>query len=120
LGRSHGIHAEPITAGLVFASFLQRGRPRATGAGNGARRDFSRQAGWGRSVPYASLDPESEIRALGALGLHPEVVPTQIVARDPTRANFMALARLGTAVSASRSPSALAANRVGEAVGGIR
>ena len=38
------------------------------------------------------------MRALGSLGLHPEVVPTQIVARDRHAGYFAALARLGTAI----------------------
>ena len=43
IGRSHGIHAEPITAGLVFAGFYaELGRARRTLAG-GARRDRRRQ-----------------------------------------------------------------------------
>ena len=47
---------------------------------------------------YANLDPEIERQALGKLGLRPEVVPTQIVARDRHAGFFLALARLGTAV----------------------
>ena len=35
IGRSHGIHAEPITAGLVFAGILQRGEAGPGGAGRG-------------------------------------------------------------------------------------
>jgi adenylosuccinate lyase len=44
------------------------------------------------------LHPEIEARALASVGLHPEVVPTQIVARDRHAGYFNALARLGTAV----------------------
>jgi adenylosuccinate lyase len=47
---------------------------------------------------YANLDPKIELQALSALGLRPEVVPTQVVARDRHAALFQALARLGTAV----------------------
>src|SRR5262245_7181289 len=47
---------------------------------------------------YASLSPEIEMRALSSVGLHPEVVPTQIVARDRHAAYCAALARLGTAI----------------------
>ena len=43
IGRSHGIHAEPITAGLVFAGFFaELGRARAALV-SGARRDRGRQ-----------------------------------------------------------------------------
>ena len=46
----------------------------------------------------ANLDPKIEAAALASLGLRPETVPTQIVARDRHAALFQALARLGTAV----------------------
>jgi adenylosuccinate lyase len=97
IGRSHGIHAEPITAGLVFAGFFSE-VSRARRALVVAREEISAGKLAGAVGTYASLDPEIEIRALGALGLHPEVVPTQIVARDRHAGYFMALARLGTAV----------------------
>jgi len=97
IGRSHGIHAEPITAGLVFAGFFCE-VSRARRAVVAAREEISSGKIAGAVGTYASLDPEIEIRALGALGLHPEVVPTQIVARDRHAGYFMALARLGTAV----------------------
>jgi adenylosuccinate lyase len=97
IGRSHGIHAEPITAGLVFAGFYSE-LGRARRALELAREEISVGKIAGAVGTYASLDPEIEIRALASLGLHPEVVPTQIVARDRHAGYFNALARLGTAV----------------------
>jgi adenylosuccinate lyase len=97
IGRSHGIHAEPITAGLVFAGFYSE-VSRARRALVTAREEISVGKLAGAVGTYASLDPETEIRALGSMGLHPEVVPTQIVARDRHAGFFLALARLGTAV----------------------
>ncbi len=97
IGRSHGIHAEPITAGLVFAGFFSE-VSRARRALVTAREEISVGKLAGAVGTYASLDPEIEARALGSMGLHPEVVPTQIVARDRHAGYFMALARLGTAV----------------------
>jgi adenylosuccinate lyase len=97
IGRSHGIHAEPITAGLVFAGFyseLGRAR-RALGL---SREEISVGKIAGAVGTYANLAPEIEIRALHTLGLHPEVVPTQIVARDRHAGYFSALARLGAAI----------------------
>jgi adenylosuccinate lyase len=97
IGRSHGIHAEPIVAGLVFAGFYSEvGRARR--ALVMAREEISVGKIAGAVGTYASLDPEIETRALASLGLHPEIVPTQIVARDRHAGYFMALARLGTAV----------------------
>jgi adenylosuccinate lyase len=97
IGRSHGIHAEPITAGLVFAGFVSELR-RARHALLAARQEISVGKIAGAVGTYASLDPAIEARALASLGLTPEVVPTQIVARDRHAAYFGALARLGTAV----------------------
>jgi adenylosuccinate lyase len=97
IGRSHGIHAESITAGLVFAGFYSElGRARRALAL--AREEISVGKIAGAVGTYANLAPEIEVRALASLGLHPEVVPTQIVARDRHAGYFAALARLGTAI----------------------
>jgi len=97
IGRSHGIHAEPITAGLVFAGFYaELGRARA--ALVGARVEIAVGKIAGAVGTYANLDPAFEEVALASLGLRAETVPTQIVARDRHAGYFMALARLGTAV----------------------
>src|SRR5580693_1793076 len=97
IGRSHGIHAEPITAGLVFAGFYaELGRART--ALVAARGEIAVGKIAGAVGTYANLDPTIEAVALGTLGLHAETVPTQIVARDRHAGYFMALARLGTAV----------------------
>jgi adenylosuccinate lyase len=97
IGRSHGIHAEPITAGLVFAGFyaeLGRAR-RALGQ---ARDEIAVGKIAGAVGTYANLDPAVETRALAALGLRAETVPTQIVARDRHAGYFQALARVGAAI----------------------
>src|SRR2546421_7407572 len=79
IGRSHGIHAEPITAGLVFAGFYAEvGRARR--ALHAARAEIAVGKIAGAVGTYANLDPALEVRALARLGLRPEVVPTQIVA----------------------------------------
>src|SRR5215471_16075641 len=97
IGRSHGIHAEPITAGLVFAGFYaELGRARR--ALVAARAEVAVGKIAGAVGTYANLEPAVEARALASLGLRPEVVPTQVVARDRHAAYFLALARLGTAV----------------------
>jgi adenylosuccinate lyase len=97
IGRSHGIHAEPVTAGLVFAgAYAEVGRARR--ALVRARDEIAVGKIAGAVGTYANLDPAIEAKALAALGLKPEVVPTQVVARDRHAAFFGALARLGTAV----------------------
>ncbi|MEO8215160.1 MAG: adenylosuccinate lyase [Myxococcales bacterium] len=97
IGRSHGIHAEPITAGQVFAGFYaELGRARL--ALERACDEIAVGKIAGAVGTYANLDPAIEARALGALGLRAETVPTQIVARDRHAGYFQALARVGTAV----------------------
>jgi adenylosuccinate lyase len=97
IGRSHGIHAEPITAGLVFAGFYaELGRARATLVA--ARREIAVGKIAGAVGTYANLEPAIESKALAALGLRPETVPTQIVSRDRHAAYFAALARIGNAL----------------------
>jgi len=97
IGRSHGIHAEPITAGQVFAGFYaELGRARRVL--REARREIAVGKIAGAVGTYANLDPAVEKQALAALGLRPETVPTQVVARDRHAGYFLALARLGTAV----------------------
>jgi adenylosuccinate lyase len=97
IGRSHGIHAEPITTGLVFAGFYAEvGRARR--ALVTARDEVAVGKIAGAVGTYANLDPQIEARALASLALRPEAVPTQIVARDRHAALFQAIARLGTAI----------------------
>jgi adenylosuccinate lyase len=97
IGRSHGIHAEPITAGLVFAGwYAELGRAKA--ALEAARKEIAVGKIAGAVGTYANLEPAVEQAALASLGLRREVVPTQVVARDRHAGYFMALARLGTAV----------------------
>ena len=97
IGRSHGIHAEPITAGLVFARwFAELGRARTRI--ERAREGISVGKIAGAVGTYANLDPEVEAVALAALGLRPETVATQVVARDRHAEVLLSLALVGTAV----------------------
>jgi adenylosuccinate lyase len=97
IGRSHGIHAEPITAGLVFARWHAE-VVRASGRLMKARHSIAVGKIAGAVGVYGNLDPEIERAALGALGLEPETVATQIVARDRHAEVLVALALLGTAI----------------------
>ncbi len=90
IGRSHGIHAEPITFGLALAGHhaeLARGRTRL----QVAREEIAVGKIAGAVGTYAHLTPEIEADALGKLGLRPETVATQIVSRDRHAAYFAAL-----------------------------
>ena len=97
IGRSHGIHAEPVTAGLTFARWhaeLLRSRARVLQAMDAI--SVGKIAG--AVGVYGNLDPSIEAAALGSLGLRAETVATQIVARDRHAEVFLALAMLGTAI----------------------
>jgi adenylosuccinate lyase len=97
IGRSHGIFAEPVTFGLALAGHhaeLARGRGRL----EAARREIAVGKIAGAVGTYAHLSPSIEKRALGALGLEPETVATQVVARDRHAAFFSALALVAAAI----------------------
>jgi adenylosuccinate lyase len=97
IGRSHGIHAEPVTAGLTFARWhaeVTRARARLVTA----RAAIAVGKVAGAVGVYGNLDPVVETAALGALALTPETVATQIVGRDRHAEVLCALALLGTAV----------------------
>jgi len=91
IGRSHGIFAEPTTFGLVLAGHhAEMGRARARIAA--ARREIAVGKIAGAVGTYAHLSPAIDKRALASLGLEPETVATQVVARDRHAAYFAALA----------------------------
>ncbi|HVV88342.1 MAG TPA: adenylosuccinate lyase [Kofleriaceae bacterium] len=97
MGRSHGIHAEPITAGLTFARwYAEVGRARARLVAARAAISVGKVAG--AVGVYGNLDPAIERAALTVLGLEAETVATQIVGRDRHAEALGALALLGTAI----------------------
>jgi adenylosuccinate lyase len=94
VGRTHGVHAEPITFGLkclVWSEELGRGLARLEAALEGcAVGKFSGAVG-----TLAHLEPALEVAALARLGLSPEPVANQVVQRDRHAALMCALAVLG-------------------------
>ncbi len=97
IGRSHGMHAEPVTFGLALAGHLaeaKRGRARL----RDARAEIAVGKIAGAVGTYAHLTPAIEARALASLGLTPETVATQVVARDRHAAFFSALASIAAGV----------------------
>src|SRR4029077_2532768 len=97
IGRSHGIFAEPVTFGLALAGHhaeIARGRARLVAA----RAEIAVGKIAGAVGTYAHLSPEIEAQALGKLGLAPETVSTQVVARDRHAAFFAALALLAAGI----------------------
>ncbi|MBB4287022.1 adenylosuccinate lyase [Roseospira goensis] len=89
MGRSHGIHAEPVTLGLKFASFyaeFERARDRLMAA----RADVATCAISGAVGTFANIDPAVEVHVARKLGLSPEPVSTQVIPRD-RHAQFFAV-----------------------------
>lgn len=81
MGRSHGIHAEPITMGLKFARFyaeFSRGRERLLRA----REEIATCAISGAVGTFANIDPRVEEYVAEKMGLTPEPISTQIIPRD--------------------------------------
>jgi adenylosuccinate lyase len=81
IGRSHGIHAEPMTFGWKLAGWafeLDRARARLERALESCRvGQLSGTVG-----TYAAIDPEVERIACERLGLEPDPVSTQVISRD--------------------------------------
>ena len=81
IGRSHGIHAEPITFGLKLASFYQeflRNKKRLIDA----IENISTCAISGAVGTYANINPRVEVYVAKKLKLKPEPISTQIIPRD--------------------------------------
>src|ERR1700736_2362028 len=81
IGRTHGIHAEPVTFGLklaqAYAEFL-RARERLVHA----RKEIATCAISGAVGTYAHIDPRVEAYVAEKLGLAVEPASTQIIPRD--------------------------------------
>ena len=81
MGRSHGIHAEPITFGLKLASFYEefkRNRKRLVDAIN----EVSTCAISGAVGTFANINPKVEKYVAKKLGLKVEPISTQVIPRD--------------------------------------
>jgi len=81
IGRSHGIHAEPITFGLKLASYYEefkRNKKRLKDAID----EISTCAISGAVGTFANIDPRVEIYVSKKLKLKPEPISTQIIPRD--------------------------------------
>src|SRR5205807_5298034 len=97
IGRSHGIHAEPTTFGWKLAGWafeLDRAHSRLERALESCRvGQFSGTVG-----TYAAIDPEVERIACERLGLEPDPVSTQVIARDRHAELLSALALCATSL----------------------
>lgn len=81
VGRSHGIHAEPITFGFKLAGWLAevlRNRDRLVRL----RKEIAVGKISGAVGTYANVDPQVEAIACEKLGLEPDCASTQVISRD--------------------------------------
>ncbi len=97
VGRSHGIHAEPVTFGLkmagAYAEFV-RCRARLVAA----REEIATCAISGAVGTFANIDPRVEEHVAKALGLSPEPVSTQVIPRDRHAMFFAVLGVVASSV----------------------
>ncbi|MDP6946010.1 MAG: adenylosuccinate lyase, partial [Myxococcota bacterium] len=97
IGRSHGIHAEPITFGLVMALWheeMKRNRGRLLTA----RDEIAVGKLSGAVGTFANTPPDYEERVMAKLGLTCEPVSTQVVQRDRHAAFFTTLAIIAASI----------------------
>jgi adenylosuccinate lyase len=97
VGRTHGIHAEPLTLGLKFALWYAETQ-RNIGRMRAALETISVGKISGAVGTYAHIDPSVEEHVCKKLGLRPAPVSTQVLQRD-RHAEFMAsLAVVGSSL----------------------
>jgi adenylosuccinate lyase len=97
MGRTHSVHAEPITFGLKLASWafeLARGRRRIAAAAD----DIAVGKLSGAVGTYSQLGPEIEAEVMAELGLGIEPAATQVVSRDRHAAFVAAIAVCGGSI----------------------
>jgi len=97
IGRSHGVHAEPITFGWKLAGWafeLDRNRTRL---GHAVETNRVGQLS-GTVGTYAQVEPEVERIACERLGLEPDPLSTQVIARDRHAELLSVLALVATSL----------------------
>ncbi len=97
IGRSHGIHAEPVTMGLTFARFyaeMERNRNRL----EKARWEIATGAISGAVGTFANIDPRVEEHVCDKLGLRPEPISTQVIPRDRHAMFFATLGVIASSI----------------------
>lgn len=97
VGRSHGIHAEPITLGLKLALYYDEMK-RHLGRWDAALDGISVGKISGAVGTFAHLDPDMEVSVLEQLGLKPAPVSNQIIQRDRHATYFTTLALIASSI----------------------
>ena len=97
VGRSHGIHAEPVTFGLKLAQSyaeFDRNRTRL----EAARDEIATCAISGAVGTFANIDPRIEEHVAAELGLKPEPASTQVIPRDRHAMFFATLGVIASSI----------------------
>ncbi|MXP40961.1 adenylosuccinate lyase [Altererythrobacter soli] len=97
IGRSHGIHAEPVTFGLKLAQAhaeFARCRKRLVAA----REEIATCAISGAVGTFANIDPAVEEHVAERLGLQPETISTQVIPRDRHAMFFAVLGVIASSI----------------------
>src|SRR5450631_4752524 len=97
IGRTHGIHAEPVTFGLKLAyayAEFSRARERLVAA----RREIATCAISGAVGTFAQIDPAVEAHVAKAMGLAVEPISTQVIPRDRHAMYFATLAVVAASI----------------------
>ncbi|WP_027518824.1 adenylosuccinate lyase [Bradyrhizobium sp. WSM1417] len=97
IGRSHGIHAEPVTFGLKLAyayAEFSRAKERLIAA----RKEVATCAISGAVGTFAQIDPRVEQHVAKAMGLVPEPISTQVIPRDRHAMYFSTLGVIASSV----------------------
>ncbi|MBX3536075.1 MAG: adenylosuccinate lyase [Chelatococcus sp.] len=97
IGRSHGIHAEPVTFGLKLAQAyaeFKRNRDRLVAA----REEVATCAISGAVGTFANIDPRIETYVADKMGLAVEPVSTQVIPRDRHAMFFATLGVIASSI----------------------
>jgi adenylosuccinate lyase len=97
IGRSHGIHAEPVTFGLKLASWYAE-MARNLARLRAARGTIATGAISGAVGTFANIDPYVEEYVCARMGLKPEPVSTQVIPRDRHAEYFCTLAVIASSM----------------------
>ena len=97
IGRSHGIHAEPVTFGIKLAqAYAEFARNRARLVA--ARAEIATCAISGAVGTFANIDPAVEAHVASKLGLAVEPVSTQVIPRDRHAMYFATLGVIASSI----------------------
>ena len=97
IGRSHGIHAEPVTFGLKMAqAYAEMDRNRSRLAM--ARAEIATCAISGAVGTFANIDPSVEAHVAEAMGLEAEPISTQVIPRDRHAMFFSVLGVIASSI----------------------